>query len=70
MSHLDLQRLALLPAPTLALLVVGLGIFAGLFAVEPGPEEIGGGEVVLAVADHLCGADGGGFVDCCRGGGY
>ena len=68
MTDLDLNGLALFPAPTLLLLVVGFAVATGAFGVQPGLEEGGRVEVGLDVADDLGGGYAAGFVDCWRGG--
>lgn len=68
MTDLDLDGLALFPAPPLLLLVVGFAVAAGAFGVQPGLEEGGRVEVGLDVADDLGGGYAGGFIDGWRGG--
>ena len=64
MADLDLNGLALFPAPALLLLVVGFAVAAGAFGVQPGLEEGGGVEMGLDVADDLGGGYTAGLVDC------
>jgi hypothetical protein len=67
MANLQLQRLLLLPTPSLLPLVVAFVVSSHFLILEPRLEECGWIELLLCISDDLRGAYRGRFVDCWTG---